>query len=472
MTLRMNSNGFLSIKVIRNTVTCCTAALAIGLCSCSSTNKTVSSDPFLDNPEPTQTESIAATEPGKTTLISDATNDQQTVDPFIQSAKSPTTSAPTNNNGIRQVGFEQPAQEKQSASSPLIQDISDKTEIRTSIPQAKSISFNKNTQFPVTFSAAVPRVPANGDRQTSPESAPDEYLFDGGDRDNPIHYDDFNRLGLDTEDTVAEYTDHTGEPHVKASNRVAIYSPRFSSVRSSTTTELGFGVPKLATTADTVRSEGFENRTTPTFHQQQEGLEGLKMRSRASGFKSKNGQDSLLQSLDVEEHVKLQNAYQELSFSRTGQFLQREEATLAYSLQAASTWTRDLNPVIAAVTIGGQEVYASFKPQEMIGLDDRHLTKGDLRIVKLADKQSAKIGEIVKFTIRFDNLGDRELHGIRIVDNLTPRLVLIEESTTSDRDGRLSVVDNEEGSLVLSFELDEPLKGHTGGTITFEARVR
>jgi hypothetical protein len=31
---------------------------------------------------------------------------------------------------------------------------------------------------------------------------------------------------------------------------------------------------------------------------------------------------------------------------------------------------------------------------------------------------------------------------------------------------------NGEGSSVLSFRLDQPLKGHSGGMITFEAVVR
>ena len=108
----------------------------------------------------------------------------------------------------------------------------------------------------------------------------------------------------------------------------------------------------------------------------------------------------------------------------------------------------------------------------MIGREDMRKTKGELRIIKVADKETAKHGEIVTFTIRYDNLGDRELHHIRIIYNLTPRLEYVKDSADSDRKGKLLVEDNAEGSLVLKFELTEPLKGHTGGVVKFQARVK
>ena len=79
---------------------------------------------------------------------------------------------------------------------------------------------------------------------------------------------------------------------------------------------------------------------------------------------------------------------------------------------------------------------------------------------------------MLTFTIRYDNVGDHELRQVRIVDNLTPRLEYLPDSASSDRDGVIHVEDNNEGSVVLTFELDEPLPGRTGGILTFKARVR
>jgi len=90
----------------------------------------------------------------------------------------------------------------------------------------------------------------------------------------------------------------------------------------------------------------------------------------------------------------------------------------------------------------------------------------------MADRQMAQPGDVVTFTIRFDNIGDLAVHDVVIVDNLTPRLEYVEDSATSDRDGRLVEEDNGEGSLVLRWELDDALAGRTGGVVTFKARVR
>ena len=107
----------------------------------------------------------------------------------------------------------------------------------------------------------------------------------------------------------------------------------------------------------------------------------------------------------------------------------------------------------------------------MVGLEDKKQI-GRLRIVKLADKKQAEKGDIVTFTIRYDNLGERPLTEVTITDNLTTRLVYVDDSATSDRDGRLDTVDNGEGSLILRWTFDKPLEGKTGGVVTFQARVR
>ena len=69
-------------------------------------------------------------------------------------------------------------------------------------------------------------------------------------------------------------------------------------------------------------------------------------------------------------------------------------------------------------------------------------------------------------------MGDRSLFNVQVIDNLTPRLEFIEGSATSNRDGRLVVEDNQEGSLILKWEISEELEGRSNGVVTFKARVR
>ncbi len=317
----------------------------------------------------------------------------------------------------------------------------------------------------------------NTGREQSPNTSaflpdfPDEYLLDGGDRNFPLHREQIGYSGLDTEDTIADYTDNKGKKHILPSNRVAIYSPRFAAVRSISGPEAGIGVDKLASAADLNRGVGMRTRLAPTNHSQRVSTDGVRMRSRASGLEAPSIGEGLEQHTYASEHVKLLNAFEDLHFIRRGEFLRSEEARLSLGIQNAIVWSRDLYPVATASITAGNEVVAHFKPQELVGVEDRS-KPGTLRIIKLADRNTALPGEVVTFTIRYDNLGDHELQELTIIDNLTSRLEYVKESAKSDRDGQLDVTDNGEGSSVLTLRLKDQLPGHQGGVLTFQARVR
>jgi len=60
----------------------------------------------------------------------------------------------------------------------------------------------------------------------------DEYVYDGSDREARVQVDgDWNIYGMDTEDTFGHFDTLDGKRLVSPSNRVDIYSPRFSAVR-------------------------------------------------------------------------------------------------------------------------------------------------------------------------------------------------------------------------------------------------
>lgn len=306
----------------------------------------------------------------------------------------------------------------------------------------------------------------------SPEKFTDEYLCDGGDRDLPVHYDAYNRLSLDTEDTVVEYTDRTGFEHVKPSNRVCVYAPRFSSVRTVTRPHEGLGTNEVGGVGNMVGTGGVHTRLKASNSVKREMTGGIAVRSRAGGLDTEQGQSTVAQLRGPTIHEKLLNIYQSLSFVQTGRLNDADTARLNLGIQAASFWTREQNPVITAKTDMVLEGRFTQTSAAITGIDDEVKEAEQLRIVKLADKKTAQPGDEIQFTIRYDNLGGKEAFHIRIVDNLTPRLEYIEDSATSDRAGRLVLQDNGEGSNILVWELDEPLPGKTGGTVTFKARVR
>jgi uncharacterized repeat protein (TIGR01451 family) len=303
------------------------------------------------------------------------------------------------------------------------------------------------------------------------EIFPDEYLLDGGDRNFPVHETATNREGLETEDAVAEFVDQTGKRHVLPTNRVAIYSPRFGYVATKAGLEAGVTVARAASAVDLSRGEGLRNRVTPVNQAQRTPLVSVRVRSRASGLDTEAGQMDVHQKTVLGENLDLAKSIEDVQNTVAPQMRQSDKVRIARERQAAIAWTRQEYPVIAASLQGAQQVVVKFVTNELVGVEDRR-KPGRLEIVKLADKQIAKPGEIVNFRIEYENIGDRELTEVRVIDNLTPRLEYVVETAVSTRPSTLEVTDNGEGSVVLTWSLKEPLRGKTKGAVTFKARVR
>jgi uncharacterized repeat protein (TIGR01451 family) len=301
---------------------------------------------------------------------------------------------------------------------------------------------------------------------------PDEYLFDGGDHGSSLYLADDQIGGLQPEDTAASYVDECQKRRLAPSNCVAIYAPRFAAVTSISQpiVDIGGGRPTLSTA--TCAGVGLVNRVGTFAQHQRDATERLVTRARGSGLKSDVATDAFDRPVAIHGYIHTTTPLQEFGFLRTGQFKQADEPRLAASIQSAVVWTRDQFPVVAGKTEGPIELKSRFEQQELVGRENQCNGKAKLRIVKLADRSAAQPGDIVTFTIRFDNIGDREVQDVVIVDNLTARLEYVDDSGTCDRKGVLFTQENEEGSLVLRWELDEPVPGQAGGVVTFQARIR
>ncbi|MEW4487609.1 DUF11 domain-containing protein [Thalassoglobus sp. JC818] len=304
-----------------------------------------------------------------------------------------------------------------------------------------------------------------------PEIIGDEYVCDGGDRDTKVYHYRSDRYGLNTEDTVGEWVDEMGELQVKPSTRTCVYAPRFGSVRSATLPQVGIDVDGVAGHHDRVSLAGMDTKQILDEKSHTDEALAMLVRSRASGLEHKAADDSLHQNIAPQHHVKLLNVYQDIVFLKEGLFDKIDRAALGESIAAAQDWTGDQGVVIYAHDQAGQEVQSRVFAQDYTGVEDKS-QPGDLAIVKAVDKTTAKPGEELTFTIRFDNTGDRPLSLVRIVDNLSPRLEFIEDSVDSNLDGSVDTEDNGQGSQILTFKFDNPLEGHTGGWVSFKCRVR
>ena len=117
--------------------------------------------------------------------------------------------------------------------------------------------------------------------------------------------------------------------------------------------------------------------------------------------------------------------FENFTIIRQGIFIHAEQARLAQAIEAAQVWTLNQS---AQVTIDGQQAG---------------------RVIKVASTPVARPGDMVDFTIRFDNLGNRTIGNVTIIDNLTPRLEYVPDSAQSSLKGNFSTQTNEAGSLVL-----------------------
>lgn len=363
-----------------------------------------------------------------------------------------------------------------------------------SVEEYETVSSRPYDASPVSATAVVvsrsePRVPLNEtatmhyvppplgvqhpDHDQLAELYPDEYLFDGGDRGLPYHYENNAPAGFESEDTLAEFEDHTGEHRVKPTTRVAIYSPRFAAV--STLSESHVNAHALAPAAadKTVVTQRLDSELATMFHNEYNAPGGVLVRSRASGLGGEAESHGFEQSTNIALNDGLYKALQNLQFFQSGRLNKADAAIVGEYIMNASLWTRNESPTITASDSAGMQVKATFKAMELVGIEDSRKRRGDLQIVKLADRKVAAPEDVITFSLRYDNLGDFELKNIRIVDNLTPRLEFVEGSESFEGlTGTLQTFDNNEGSLILQFKLDGELDGHQGGTITFQAKVR
>lgn len=313
--------------------------------------------------------------------------------------------------------------------------------------------------------------PVYDDEAASPALFPDEYLFDGGDRAYPVTRNAYEFTGLETEDTIAEFQDDTGRTKIKKSNRVAIYAPRFGSVVMVSGPNSDTMVDKVHGHVVAQGGVNLRNRTATGTQAQNLDTGRMQTRSRANGVGTDLATGSLNRGQGRAVGISVMNTHESRARLQNGQFEDNLKLTQLQGMQFAELWTRKENPIIQGYAVSASQSKTLQVQADYTGIEDNG-KRGDLKLVKTADKGVAEIGDIVTFTITYENRGDKPLTKVAIIDNLTPRLEYIAESTTTDRPGKVESEDNGEGSVVLRFVLDEALPGRTKGSVTFQARVR
>ncbi len=305
------------------------------------------------------------------------------------------------------------------------------------------------------------------------QSAPRmESLIDGGDNIPGASVRGDRTLGgVDPEDTLVVYENSDGRHSVQPSNRVHVYSPRFGSVRQVE----GLTVNEqreLATAANGTTKFGTQRRAVPTGNTEQE-QSALYARSKTQleGTRGRfqGGEMSSLKSVGQTQSNDLATSFS--TVLRQEKIETKVKSILAQGKTNAICWSGSQGLLVRVNELALREMHGIDKAATVYQIDDGQTVR-EIRLIKVADKETAAPGEIVEFTLRFDNTGDETLQNITVLDSLTGRLEFLPDSAKSSVPASFYVEPNEAGSLILRWELTEPLKPREFGIVVFQCRVR
>lgn len=327
---------------------------------------------------------------------------------------------------------------------------------------AQVVSMYQNRQqYPPQYPIAPPR------------HANDEYLVSGGDGNMPSRVQsDWSITNLQTEETIAHFDTVSGAVVVVPSNPTTIYAPRFQNVRQvqgvvqesqRTWVAANDAQTTLAARASREQIGKTAQETHSLYARNQNSLDGMGGSAAAT---ANRGNISTAGDRNVESVMSYRQAMHLKSFSDA------EEIYLASGGMKAAAWE------------GGESLRVSINNQEAIACADakattslfalKEETKGNslLRLIKVASADAAQPGDLVEFTVRFDNVGNRPIGNVTIVDNLTTRLEFLPGTAQSSLATGFLVEPNNAGSFTLRWEITEPLLPQQYGVVQFTCRVR
>lgn len=301
---------------------------------------------------------------------------------------------------------------------------------------------------------------------------PEEYLRDGGDRDLGVEVSpEWELRGLDTEDTIAHYDSMDGRTLVTPSNRVHLYAPRFGAVRAVVGAAGREQVDQLVGVLKDEKSAGAADVGIASSKLQRDRVTRQSSSTLAGAFLSRQGNGAVSINVGPGGFQDSFLPYEDLAAIRAGRFDASEHARLVAGAQAAITWTGDQSVKVLIDGVAASETSQVDKAGVIYSVkDERNSPK--LRVVKVASTQTARPGELVEFTIRYDNVGDQTLGNIVLVDNLTTRLEFVADSAQSSLPAQFSSEPNEAQSRTIRWEIENDLEPGEGGIVRFLCKVR
>ena len=299
---------------------------------------------------------------------------------------------------------------------------------------------------------------------------PDEYICDGGGSPQTVIRTDWTIEGLKPEETIGHFDTIDGRTIVEPTNKVCLYAPRFAAVRKVDTPFGGDqieGANKIALGQHVHQAD--EANLAVTAMQPIEPVGAIEDQRGIAWVRQQPPIDlsNRVGFGTVQDRVK---PYEDFLYIRSGVLQEEEKPILAQRIQAAIQWTGDQAVQVALNGRRATPVISTEHAVEVYEVDVPNHPR--LQICKIASTDNAKPGETVDFTIRFDNVGDQKMGNVTIVDNLTTRLEYVPGSERTSLKTEFATQANEVGSLVLRWEILDPLAPGQGGVIRFQCKVR
>ena len=300
----------------------------------------------------------------------------------------------------------------------------------------------------------------------------DEYVCDGGDRNTKITIgENFEISGLDIEDTAAHFDTLDGKRVVSPSNKVCIYAPRFASVRKTYGIAWKNRSAKIAGIEEKVNlQQARDNVASNTTMQQVQptGQIGSKI---ANSLLEQQRANEFDRTQKVYGFHNLFAAHEDFQIIKLGRYDNAEKARLASAMQSAEVWATDLGVQVLVKADFARITRGQKKPQEVFTHEDPD-GRPNVRVIKVADKKDANSGEIVEFTIRFDNFSNEPIGNVTVLDNLSPRLEYVKDSQQCSLEADFIPMENEKESTLLRWEIRNPIEPGKGGIVRFKCLVR
>lgn len=248
----------------------------------------------------------------------------------------------------------------------------------------------------------------------------EECLRDGGDFHDPAHFEKGKLKGLNPSDTVMTYSDRIGSKHILPSNPVCLCVPRFVSLRE-------------VTQLDALNLNEAANRVATADI-------GILMAKKDLAQPAKQLEEGIILK-------RLAKAQADIGIDRT----------------------------ITTKSVEGVKIIARLeqaKEQVGVELPDGPCCDEPLEVCKSVSTDKAQIGDTVTFTIKYKNGSCQAIHDVAIADSLASRFEYVPGTAKSTREAIFVTTTNEAGSLVLRWEIKDPVPAKQGGEVTFQARVR